>query len=149
MTRIATAILATATFAACNGPKDSALVLASDFWVAEYGTADTLPANEEEPADRPPSIEFLDDGQMQGFTCCNSFFGHYTTRDSSAVHLIRITIDGVTLTFCPHSDREEEYLELLKRARSYEVDRQQLKLLDGTGKTILIFIPASKTQKRP
>lgn len=148
MIRIATALLATATFAACDGPSDSALVLESDFWVTSCGADTTLLSGEEETVDGSPSIEFLSDGQVQGFTCCNSFFGRYTTHDSDSVHLIRITVEGMTLALCPHSEREQEYLEQLKNVRSYAVDGQQLLLLDSTGTPTLTFIPASKTQKK-
>lgn len=148
MIRIATALLATATFAACDGPSDSALVLESDFWVTSCGADTTLLSGEEETVDGSPSIEFLSDGQVQGFTCCNSFFGRYTTHDSDSVHLIRITVEGMTLTLCPHSEREQEYLKQLKNVRSYAVDGQQLLLLDSTGTPTLTFIPASKTQKK-
>lgn len=148
MIRIATAILATATFAACDGPSDSELVLESDFWVTSCGADSTLSLDTEETVDGSPSIEFLSDGQMQGFTCCNSFFGRYTTRDSDSVRLIRITVEGMTLALCPHSEREQEYLEQLKHARSYKINGDQLLLLDSTGKPTLTFIPASTTQKK-
>lgn len=148
MIRIATAILATATFAACDGPSDSGLVLESDFWVTACGADSTVSLDEEETVDGSPSIEFLSDGQVQGFTCCNSFFGRYTTRDSDSVHLIRITVEGMTLALCPHSDREQEYLEQLRHAKSYVVSSDRLLLMDSTGSLALTFIPASKTQKK-
>lgn len=148
MIRIATAILAAASFAACKGACESPLVLESDLWVIDGGR-NTIDISEQEAIrEGIPSIEFLSDGQLQGFTCCNSFFGSYRTRDSDSVCRIDITIEGMTLSLCPHDDGERTYIEKLKRVRSYAVCPEQLLLMDSSGAVMLKFIPASTTQKQ-
>lgn len=148
MIRIATAILAAASLAACRSVSESPLVLDSDLWVAR-SSADTAGMRIRDRAgnDPPPSIEFLTDGQVQGFTSCNSFFGSYTTKETDSTDRIEITIEGMTLALCPDNDLEQEYIERLKKVRSYEVRDMQLLLMDSTGAVTLTFIPASTIQK--
>lgn len=148
MIRIATAILAAASFAACKNVGESPLVLESDLWVIRSGADSTVITEQDAVREGIPSVEFLSDGQLQGFTCCNSFFGTYETRDSDSICLIEITIEGMTLALCPHDDLERAYIEKLKRARSYTVRHKQLLLMDSTGGVTLTFIPASTTQKK-
>lgn len=148
MIRIATAILAAASFAACQSVCESPLVLESDLWVIDNGR-DTIDLSEKDAIrEGIPSLEFLSDGQLQGFTCCNSFFGSYRTRDSDSICRIDITIEGMTLALCPHGDAEQVYIEQLKHVRSYAVRHKQLLLMDSTGSVTLKFIPASTTQKQ-
>lgn len=145
MIRIATAILATFTLTGCQSTSESPLVLDSDLWVTECVSDTSLVPGE----DSTPSIEFFSDGQLQGLTCCNSFFGSYSTRDSSGVSLISISIEGMTLSLCPHSDREQAYIERLRNTRSYAVGDRKLDLMDSAGQVVLTFIPASTVQKKP
>lgn len=147
MFRIATAILAAVSFAACRSTGESPLVLDSDIWVALNDPDSTGRMNPER--NHPlPSIEFLNDGRLTGHTSCNSFFGSYTTRKTDSVSQIEITIDGMTLALCPNSEWEQEYIEKLKKTCGYMVRDRQLLLLDSTGTAILMFVPASTTQKK-
>lgn len=128
---------------ACENTPNLGLVLESDLWVTNCDAAD-----DSRTADGSPSIVFLSDGQLQGYTCCNSFFGSYATRDSDSVHRIKITIEGMTLTLCPHREQEQIYIEKLRKIDSYTVSKDQLMLLDSTGHVMLTFTPASRTQKK-
>ncbi|WP_298065124.1 META domain-containing protein [uncultured Rikenella sp.] len=148
MTRIATAILAAVSFAACQGTCESPLVLEGDLWVVDSGQDTVALSQQETLREGIPSIEFLSDGQLQGFTCCNSFWGSYRTRDSDSVCRIDMTIEGMTLALCPHSDAEHAYIEKLKQVRSYAVRHNRLLLMDSTGSVTLRLIPASTTQKQ-
>lgn len=148
MIRIATAILAAAFFAACKSVSESPLVLDCDLWVVPNAADSSSMLKGESLREGSLSIEFLNDGQVQGFTCCNSYFGSYTTNKNDSVCRINITIEGMTLALCPHGDLEREYIEKLKEVRSYAVRHKQLLLMDSTGEVTLRFIPASMTQKK-
>lgn len=148
MIRIATAILAAASLAACKSVSESPLVLDSDIWVVPDAADSSSMLKGESLREGSPSIEFLSDGQVQGFTCCNSYFGSYTTKENDSVRRIDITIEGMTLALCPHGDVEREYIEKLKEVRSYAVRHKHLLLMDSTGEVTLMFIPASMTQKK-
>ncbi|HJE87451.1 META domain-containing protein [Rikenella microfusus] len=149
MLRIATAILAALSVTACTGVGESPLVLESDLWVA-LGSADSSGsrATDSTGSESPPSVEFLSDGQLQGFTSCNTFFGSYTTKETDSVSQITITIEGMTLALCPDDVREQDYVEKLRNARRYTVRHRQLLLMDSTGTVVLTFVPASTIQKR-
>lgn len=148
MIRIATAFLASVSLTGCGSAGDSPLVLESDLWMTECGADSVWVQGPDGQTDGAPSLEFLSDGQLQGFTCCNSFFGRYTTQDKELPHGIAITLEGMTLSLCPHSDREQAYIEKLKQARSYAVESGQLRLMDSTGAVTLQFRPASTIQKK-
>ncbi len=148
MIRIATAILTAAFLAACKSVSESPLVLDCDLWVVPNTTDSSSTPKGESMREGSLSIEFLNDGQVQGFTCCNSYFGSYTTNESDSVRRINITIEGMTLALCPHGDLEREYIEKLKEVRSYAVCHKQLMMMDSTGEVTLRFIPASMTQKK-
>lgn len=146
MIRFATAFLASVSLTGCESTSETPLVLESDLWVTTCGITDTtkMPGD-----DGTPSVEFLSDGQIQGFTCCNSFFGSYSTRDSSGVNLIDISVEGMTLSLCPHSDQEQVFIEKLRNAQTYAVTDNHLNLKDNTGEVTLTFITASTIQKKP
>lgn len=148
MLRIATAILAAFSVTACTGVGESPLVLDSDIWVALGNADSTGSRTTDRIGDRPPpSVEFLSDGQLQGFTSCNGFFGSYTTNETDSVSQITIAIEGMTLALCPDDVREQEYVEKLRNARRYTVRHRQLLLMDSTGTVVLTFVPASTIQK--
>ncbi|MCH5305924.1 MAG: META domain-containing protein [Rikenella sp.] len=147
MIKFATAILSAGVlFTACRNVGRSPLVLESDIWVAVEGVGGCDTAAERAGTTAPlPSLEFLSDGQLAGYTSCNSFFGSYSTRrNHGAADRIELTIDGITMALCPHSDTEQRYLDKLSRVREYAVRERRLQLKDSTGTTILVFRPASQ-----
>lgn len=143
--RLAILLLAAGSLGACRGVPHSSLVLDSDIWVVVDTVSFGNPSAGK--AASPLSIEFQHDGQLNGMTSCNNFHGSYMTRRRDSVAEIGITIEGITLSLCPDSEREQFYIEQLKRARRYAVSDQQLRLMDDKGTVLLMFVPATKTQK--
>lgn len=149
MIKIATAIFIAALFTTCRNVGRSSLVLDSDIWVAVEGVGGgDSSARAAGVTDSRPSLEFLSDGQLVGYTSCNSFFGSYTTPRGGSVARIDIAIEGITMALCPDHDREREYIDRLERVCSYTVCDRQLLLKDSTGTTILVFAPASSMHKK-
>lgn len=149
MIRFATAILLSAAlFTTCRNVGRSPLVLESDIWVATEGLGgDSVPMADPNRYESRPSLEFFSDGQLTGYTTCNSFFGNYATWKTDSIARIDITIEGITMALCPDNVVEHEYVDRLDRAFSYTVRERRLSLRDSTGTTLLIFIPASETHK--
>ena len=152
MIRIATAILSAALFTTCRSVGRSPLVLDSDIWVAVEGAdgdSIPLPADRRRPDSRP-SVEFFSDGQLSGYTSCNSFFGSYKTSPTGLPETtaLEVNIDGMTMALCPDNETEQEYIERLRRVRGYTVSDHRLRMMDSTGMTVLIFAPASMTHKK-
>lgn len=148
MFRIATAILATVLLSACKHVAEPSLVLDADIWVlcaAEDSCSPSLSGYV--PRDVLPTLEFQRDGQLVGYASCNTFSGTYSTREKDSVARLRIEVDGMTLNPCPDSPFEGMYIERLSRVRSYVIRDNRLILQDSTGQVMLIFIPASMTQK--
>ncbi|MDE5944960.1 MAG: META domain-containing protein [Rikenella sp.] len=147
MIRFATAIfLSAALFTTCRNVGRSPLVLESDIWVAI--DSDSVRISDPAGSDSArPSLEFFSDGQLTGYTSCNSFFGNYTTWKADSIARIDITIEGITMALCPDNLIEHEYVDRLDRAFSYTVRDRRLSLRDSTGATLLLFVPASETHK--
>ena len=128
--RLAILLLAAGSLGACRGVPHSSLVLDSDIWVVVDTVSFGNPSAGK--AASPLSIDF---------------HGSYMTRRRDSVAEIGITIEGITLSLCPDSEREQFYIEQLKRTRRYAVSDQQLRLMDDKGTVLLMFVPATKTQK--
>lgn len=77
-------------------------------------------------------------GQAGGFGSCNSYGGTYQV-DGNNISFGEITS---TLVACANDDltqQEQRYFEALEAASSYELDGDQLRLLDANGEGLLIF----------
>lgn len=148
MIKIATAIIVAALFSTCRSVGRSPLVLDNDIWVAVEGVGGDSAAAWSGTAGAKPSLEFLSDGQLVGYTSCNSFFGSYTTqRGGSATPRLDISIEGITMALCPDDEMERDYIERLGRVCSYSVSDARLLLKDSTGQTILVFTPSCAAYK--
>lgn len=145
MIRLATVVLGTLIMVACRSVGRSPLVLDSDLWVVVDSSMEVAPTGGATAS--PLSIEFLNDGQLNGLTSCNSFTGSYMTSRRDSVNQLGITIEGITLSLCPDSERERRFIEQLNRTRSYLVRNGELQLMDESGTVMLTFVPASMTQK--
>lgn len=143
MIKIATAIIVAALFSTCRSVGRSPLVLDNDIWVAVEGVGGDSAGGWSGTAGAKPSLEFLSDGQLAGYTSCNSFFGSYTTRRGGSAAQLDISIEGITMALCPDDEMERDYIERLGRVRSYSVCDARLLLKDSTGQTILVFTPSS------
>lgn len=143
MIKITTVLIVAALFSTCRSVGRSPLVLDSDIWVVVEGVGSDSAGGRSGTAGARPSLEFLSDGQLAGYTSCNSFFGRYTMRRGGSTGQLDISIEGITMALCPDGELERDYIERLGRVRSYSVCDAQLLLKDSTGRTILVFSPSS------
>lgn len=85
----------------------------------------------------PISIQFADDGMVNGNAGCNSYSGSYTVTGNS------ITISGfaTTLKICgdPVMDLERSYLGILPAMKVYKISGNELTLSDGVGTITLVY----------
>lgn len=93
------------------------------------------------PADVEATL-FLEGGQANGSTGCNSFSGTYTL-DGQA-----LTFDdnmAMTQAFCegPAGEVEQAYLATLPTVVGWDADETELALLDGEQSVVLVFEPQS------
>ena len=88
--------------------------------------------------DAPSTIQFSTDGKFSGNTGCNSFFGIYEL-DGTALSL---TVRGVTLRACtePQANQEASILSSLKKIHGYQIQKNDLALLDADGVALLDYL---------
>jgi len=82
-----------------------------------------------------PSLNFLEDGKLAGFTGCNNFSGNFSLEGSA------VTLDPGALTkkACPGSD-EQDFLSALGNVNQLKVAKDKLTLFDGATE-LMSFIP--------
>ncbi|WP_265581507.1 META domain-containing protein [Methanofollis aquaemaris] len=82
---------------------------------------------------------FGEDGKLTGSGGCNNYFATYNLSGSS----LEIGPAGSTKMICAEPEgimkQEETYLSILKAVKGYEIEGNQLKLLDMNGWRILLF----------
>jgi heat shock protein HslJ len=86
----------------------------------------------------PISLQFDDDGKLNGNAGCNNYFGSFTLSGST----ISIGTLGTTAMFCGEPgvmDLETTYLAVLPRMNLYQVSGNELTLSDGSGKITMIY----------
>jgi heat shock protein HslJ len=112
---------------------------ADELGASPEGVAWTLTATGETPV--PPEVGanlFMEDGEANGSTGCNSFSGTYEIDGAS------LSFDenfAVTQAFCEGEPGEVEqaYLAALPTVASWSIEGTELTLLDGAGATALTF----------
>lgn len=84
------------------------------------------------------SIQFAEDGNLNGNTGCNVFMGNYETVDDS---IIKIAPAGMTLRACGNElmVQETAIMEALPLARTYKITGQVLQLFDGSNAELLRY----------
>ncbi len=87
----------------------------------------------------PEDVEIniiFSEGQISGQSACNRYFAGYTQEGTT------LTFDqaGSSQMYCEGlMDYETEYLQTLSGIKSFKMSSDNLKLLDQTGKAILVF----------
>jgi len=77
-----------------------------------------------------PYIEFGSEGNLNGFTGCNSFNGMYNAKDS-----LVIKPGAMTKMYCPNIP-ESEFIQLLSQARNIDISEGELRLMEGTNELL-------------
>ncbi|MDV6316719.1 META domain-containing protein [Idiomarina sp. HP20-50] len=86
---------------------------------------------------KPPTIQFLEDGQLAGFNGCNRYFGHY----NMGGELAQLRITGSTKMAC--SDTADElsrrFSEVLGRVYQVNIDDKGRLILSTRGGRKMVF----------
>ena len=83
------------------------------------------------------TLEFKD-GRISGSSGCNSFFANYDVEGKS----MSFGLMGATKMFCSNPgvmEQEQTYLSRLESIKSYKLEGNKLSLIDGNGKTVLVY----------
>jgi len=83
------------------------------------------------------TLEFKD-GRISGSSGCNSFFAKYTVEKNS----MSFGLIGATKMYCSNPgvmEQEQTYFMRLESVETYKIEGGKLKLIDGNGKTVLVF----------
>lgn len=106
------------------------------FWSLKEmnGTAVTPAANQE----KEQGFMLRSNGKITGFAGCNNFFGSYSLSGKNS-----ISFDdnmGMTMMACPDiTVNEQEFSNLFRKAKRYELKGNMLQLKDAAGKTVAAF----------
>lgn len=122
--------------AACkNAPKGQAEgALTGHEWVLKtMNRADTVVKNPEQL----PTLFFSDSTAVYGSAGCNRFFGSYGVEKGGGM---TITPGGSTMMYCPDMAFEEAYLKALTEVKGYVISGKELRLTDGSGKSVLLYV---------
>lgn len=84
---------------------------------------------------QPPYIIFMDDGQVTGFSGCNSFKGRYGAVEGE----FRFLSMASTRKACAGGTVELPFLTAMKLTASIEIKDDELVLLNGKGEALAIF----------
>lgn len=89
-------------------------------------------------AGKPVSLEFLANGEMRGYSGCNSIGATYTLSRDGAITLGPVR---QTKMFCPGApmETEQRVTDALSRATRIEAAGSRLTLRDASGATLLTF----------
>jgi heat shock protein HslJ len=118
------------------------VTLEDKIWVLEkFGDPDNLI---DVLDDTDITIEFVStEGTAKGSAGCNSYFSSYEVEGNQLSILGPI---GVTAVYCTEPegvmDQEQEFLKILRNAKTYEIEDEQLHVLGGdvfSGDKVLIF----------
>jgi heat shock protein HslJ len=83
------------------------------------------------------TLEFKD-GRIYGSSGCNSFFAKYTVEKNS----MSFGLIGATKMYCSNQgvmEQEQTYFMRLESVKTYKIEGGKLQLIDGNGKTVLVF----------
>ncbi len=82
-----------------------------------------------------PTLNFLDGGRLAGFTGCNNFSGSFALEGNN----IQLDPGAMTKKAC-QGDGEQDFLDAIAQANELEVDKENLKLMDGD-EVLMTFVP--------
>lgn len=84
------------------------------------------------------TIEFASEGKVSGSSGCNRYAGVYKTDGNSIVISSPL---ASTMMACPQEimDQETAYLKALGDVKTYTATKDQLTLLDASGKTLMVY----------
>ncbi|SFT69650.1 Heat shock protein HslJ [Algoriphagus locisalis] len=82
-----------------------------------------------------PSLNFLDDGNLAGFSGCNNFSGTFMLEGSGLL----LDPGAITKKMCPGRG-EEEFISAMNQVKDLKISKDKLTLLDGTTE-LMSFVP--------
>ncbi|WP_339868546.1 META domain-containing protein [uncultured Algoriphagus sp.] len=86
-------------------------------------------------ADGLPSINFLDDGKLAGFSGCNNFSGNFMLEGSGLL----LNPGAITKKMCPKNG-EQEFISAMNKVKELKISKDKLTLLDGANE-LMSFVP--------
>lgn len=81
--------------------------------------------------------------RLSGNSGCNSYTGIITELGLNNISMNEM---AKTLKLCPEANYEDEYMDLLKKVKTYAVDKTKLNFKDVDGKVILQYRKLNKTK---
>ena len=137
---IVIAIVATATFAACNSQKNNTEMLTGHEWLLDEVVFDGDEFTETPPAG--VTIMFADTtNRVSGNGGCNGYFGTYTVTGDDK---IKIGPLASTLMACPNMEFEGKYFKWLEAVDKFEAEENSLRLKATSEKATLVYKPVLK-----
>ncbi|REG85393.1 META domain-containing protein [Algoriphagus antarcticus] len=82
-----------------------------------------------------PSLAFLEDGKLSGFSGCNNFSGNFSLEGTG----IELDPGAMTKKMCPGSG-EQDYISALGKVGDLKIGKDKLTLLDGATE-LMSFVP--------
>jgi len=126
----------TATVQVETSPVAGAAALDGTMWTLEAWSVSSL-----DPGDFEITAAF-DDGRVSGKAAVNYYGGPYTA-DESGTFSVGVLVQTLMAGPEPAMQAESTFFELLKEARSYELDDGHLTLFAEGGSELLVFVPGS------
>ncbi|RAI89982.1 META domain-containing protein [Algoriphagus yeomjeoni] len=82
-----------------------------------------------------PSLSFLDDGNLAGFTGCNNFSGNFMLEGTGLL----LDPGAITKKMCP-GNGEKVFISALTKVKELNISKDKLILLDGATE-LMSFVP--------
>lgn len=82
-----------------------------------------------------PSLSFLEDGKLAGFSGCNNFSGSFLLEGTG----IKLDPGAISKKMCPGSG-EQDFISALGKVGDLKIDKDKLTLLDGATE-LMSFVP--------
>ncbi|UZD20986.1 META domain-containing protein [Algoriphagus halophytocola] len=82
-----------------------------------------------------PSLSFLEEGRLAGFTGCNNFSGNFSLEGSG----LKLDPGAITKKMCPGTG-EQDFISALNKVKDLKIDQDKLTLIDG-GQELMSFVP--------
>lgn len=82
-----------------------------------------------------PSLSFMDNGRLAGFTGCNNFSGHFSLEGLG----LKLDPGAMTKKMCSGSG-EQEFISALAKVGGLKIGKDKLTLIDGSTE-LMSFVP--------
>ena len=82
-----------------------------------------------------PSLDFLAEGKLSGFSGCNNFSGNFSLEGTG----LKLEPGAMTKKMCPGTG-EQDYISALGKVRDLKIEKEKLTLLDGDTE-LMSFVP--------